>query len=312
MNNCHELSKKVLQETKKPMTSAEIWNYIVEKGYQTNLKGKTPWNTISAQLYTDISSNQNSPFVKLGPALFGLKEIDYSVTKENTTSKTSSQTSSYVERDLHPLLVSFVNSNEHFYGHTKTIYHENSRKSTKNSEKWVHPDLVSVHFPFNELKENTITLAKNTVIDTIEIFSFEMKKEITSTNVRESFFQTVSNSSWANEGYLVAPKFDEESLIQLRKLSNSFGIGVIRLDLSDVHQSEIIFPSDIRDLDLSMVDHLSRINSDFSSFIDNINESLTVKHMIENNFFDKVLSDNEMEKYIQDKNMIKSRNISSM
>jgi hypothetical protein len=38
----------------------------------------------------------------------------------------------------------------------------------------------------------------------LKFYSFELKKELTFSNLRESFFQAVSNSSWAHEGYLVA------------------------------------------------------------------------------------------------------------
>jgi hypothetical protein len=34
-----------------------------------------------------------------------------------------------------------------------------------------------------------------------------MKKELNFSNLRESYFQAVSNSSWANEGYLVTAEY---------------------------------------------------------------------------------------------------------
>lgn len=44
-------------------------------------------------------------------------------------------------------------------------------------------------------------------------------------------FQAVSNSSWANEGYLVVlQEIDSEVLSELRRLNQSFGIGVIKLE----------------------------------------------------------------------------------
>lgn len=40
--------------------------------------------------------------------------------------------------------------------------------------------------------------------DTFKIFSYELKKEInTDYELKKCFFQAVSNSSWANFGYLV-------------------------------------------------------------------------------------------------------------
>jgi hypothetical protein len=37
-----------------------------------------------------------------------------------------------------------------------------------------------------------------------------MKKNLNFTNLREYYFQAVSNSSWANEGYIVALDIDED------------------------------------------------------------------------------------------------------
>lgn len=72
-----------------------------------------------------------------------------------------------------------------------------------------------------------------------------IKKEITFSNLRESYFQAISNSSWANEGYLVTAKLlnDEEFHSELRRLTSAFGIGIIKLDIEDPDASEILYPA---------------------------------------------------------------------
>ncbi|MBE6528174.1 MAG: HrgA protein [Thermoplasmata archaeon] len=294
-----QLSEKILRETKIPMTPGAMWEYALKKGYDkdTSIRGKTPWKTLQAQIYTQIQSNEGSIFVKVSPGVFGLRCFDYSIAEEPVVKTKTSDNAS--ERELHPLLVSYVNSDPHFLGHTMTIQHENSVKKGKNAEKWMHPDLVSVHLPFDDLDQNTISLAKNAGIETITIFSFEMKKDVTGANVREYYFQAVSNSSWANEGYLVSPKFSDEALKQLSKLNASFGIGVIKLNLDDIHQSEILLPSRENDLDVTMIDELVRINKDFSTFVSIINKSMDAKGLFGENKFDKVLSDEELEQHIE-------------
>jgi hypothetical protein len=281
------------------MTPGAMWEYALKKGYDkdTSIRGKTPWKTLQAQIYTQIQSNEGSIFVKVSPGVFGLRCFDYSIAEEPVVKTKTSDNAS--ERELHPLLVSYVNSDPHFLGHTMTIQHENSVKKGKNAEKWMHPDLVSVHLPFDDLDQNTISLAKNAGIETITIFSFEMKKDVTGANVREYYFQAVSNSSWANEGYLVSPKFSDEALKQLSKLNASFGIGVIKLNLDDIHQSEILLPSRENDLDVTMIDELVRINKDFSTFVSIINKSMDAKGLFGENKFDKVLSDEELEQHIE-------------
>lgn len=283
------------------MTPGAMWEYAVKKGYDkdTGVHGKTPWQTLQAQIYVNIQKREDSVFVKVAPGIFGLKGLDYTNVTEPATKNRCEDKAS--ERELHPLLVAYVNSDPHFLGHTMTIHHENSVKTGKNAEKWLHPDLVSVRLPFDDLDQSTIALAKNAGIETIAIFSFEMKKEITGANVREYYFQAVSNSSWANEGYLVAPKISDDALKQLSKLNASFGIGIIKLNTEDVHQSEILMPSRENDLDVVMIDELVRINKDFSTFVTVINKSMDAKGLFGENKFDKVMEDDELQAYIEKK-----------
>lgn len=62
----------------------------------------------------------------------------------------ASEKGSFIERDLHPLLVKFLYSNPHFKCYAKTIYHETSTKKTKGYNQWLHPDIVGIYFPFKD------------------------------------------------------------------------------------------------------------------------------------------------------------------
>lgn len=68
-----------------------------------------------------------------------------------------------------------------------------------------------------------------------------MKKTLNFTNLREYYFQAVSNSSWANEGYIVALDIDEDDsfLAELKRLNNAFGIGVIKLNDENIIMSNL-------------------------------------------------------------------------
>lgn len=298
-----QLSERVLSERGIPMGAEEIWAYAVEKGYdkECSLSGKTPWRTIQAQLYVNIRDKPDSRFVQVSsrPPMFGLKGMTYG--QESQVQKKESV--KFRERDLHPLLVAYLDGEQRFKGHTKTIYHENSTKSGKNSEKWMHPDLVSVHFPFEDLDRETVELARNYGQSNIALYSFEMKTSVTGSNVREYFFQAVSNSSWANEGYLVAIDYSEEALDQLSRLCPSFGIGAIRLNVSDVHQSEIVIPAQEKEfLDFGIVNDLLEINRDFRNFIKSINDSMKTQRIIRSDY-DNVMTDEELIDYITLKNI---------
>lgn len=122
-----------------------------------------------------------------------------------------------------------------------------------------------------------------------------MKKEINRSNYREYFFQAVSNSSWANEDYLVAAKIsdDDELMNKLERLSSSFGIGVIRLDLEDIDSSDVIFHSSRKkELDWETMNKLCEINSDFSKFIQDVKIDFDSKriHKFE---YDEILKEHE-------------------
>lgn len=73
-----EIAQKVLQYKKEPLSYIDLWKYAESEGIVDSkvIQGKTPWNTISAMLSTDIKNNPNSIFTKVqdNPALYGLKE----------------------------------------------------------------------------------------------------------------------------------------------------------------------------------------------------------------------------------------------
>ena len=133
-----------------------------------------------------------------------------------------------------------------------------------------------------------------------------MKKEITFGNLREYYFQAVSNSSWAHEGYLVALKVEEELHEELRRLNNAFGIGIIRLDPINISQSEILFASKERNnLDWDTIERLAEENEDFRTFISDVAVDTTDNDKRLRGEYDAFfLDDEEAEEYARKKGMI--------
>tara|TARA_Y100000588_G_C13543868_1_gene623176 strand:- start:8 stop:352 length:345 start_codon:yes stop_codon:yes gene_type:complete len=88
-------------------------------------------------------------------------------------------------------------------------------------------------------------------------------------NVREVFFQTVSNSSWANFGYLVASEIQgSETLRELGILSSLHGIGFIRLDIENPSESQIMIPAKEKTkIDWDTANRLAEENKDFLKYI---------------------------------------------
>jgi hypothetical protein len=108
-----------------------------------------------------------------------------------------------------------------------------------------HPDMVGFYSPVEDWNDKLLEFNKATDRTAIRLYAFELKKHIDRGSYRENFFQAVSNSSWANEGYLVACSFQQQDdlLSELERLSASFGIGIITFDLDDIDSSKVLFPA---------------------------------------------------------------------
>ncbi len=104
-----------------------------------------------------------------------------------------------------------------------------------------------------------------------------MKISLNFGNLRQYYFQAVSNSTWANEGYLVVLNMaDEPDLLdEVRRLNNSFGIGLIKLNPENIHESEILFQSRVNtELDWDTIDRLVDNNKEFEDFMQDVVEDI--------------------------------------
>lgn len=302
-----EMAERVLEEEKQPLSASEIWTIAVNKGYDKILssKGKTPWATLGALIYVDVRDNPSTEFVPLGarPKRFILKnQIDTlgGIIPETTkTPKIETSKVVFLEKDLHSLMVYYG-----FYylkAYLKTINHSKSDK--RGFGEWVHPDIVGCYFPYKDWEGEVVAVNELMGNTSVKLFSFELKRELSISNIRESFFQAVSNSSWANEGYLVAAHIDTDDDFQneLKRLSTSFGIGVIQLDIDDPDSSDIILPANSKDfIDWDTVNKLASINPDFRDFLIRIKNDMNSKE-IRKEMYDAVLSKEDLIRLLSKK-----------
>ena len=304
-----DLTKEVLENSENPLTVHEIWQVAENLGLisKVGTSGKTPEKTLAARLYVDIRDNDKSIFYQSNkrPAKFYLKVKKDNI-KETNKVLNNIDKKTFSERDLHILLSSFVQIDSHFKCQTKTIYHEKSSKAIKGKNQWLHPDMVGVYYPFVDYCKQVLNLFSVVGENPYKMFSFELKKEITFGNLREYYFQAVSNSSWAHEGYLVALKIEEELHEELRRLNNAFGIGIIRLDPINISQSEILFASKERNnLDWDTIERLAEENEDFRTFISDVAVDTTDNDKrLRGEYDDYFLDDEEAEEYAKKKGMI--------
>ncbi|HNS37383.1 MAG TPA: HTH domain-containing protein [Anaerolineaceae bacterium] len=293
-----QLAQRVLSEENHALTPSEIWQIAVNKGYDklVDSNGKTPWATLGALIYVDVRDNLSTIFVPIGvrPKRFILKDQQSTLSEKEveTPRIPHTQKSDFLEKDLHPLMVYYG-----FYylkAHLKTINHSKSEK--RYFGEWVHPDIVGCYFPFRDWENEVMDVSELVGKSTIKLYSFELKRELSFVNLREAFFQAVSNSSWANEGYLVAANIDkeEEFMSELERLSAAFGIGVIRLDIDDPDSSEVLLPARAKDsIDWETVNKLAGMNPDFSEFLRRIKNDMRSRE-IRKEMYDVVMGKDEL------------------
>lgn len=298
-----KLAIKVLDEEKKALSATQIWQIAESKGYTAKVgsEGKTPANTLWAVLYRD-EKKPDSLFVLVDerPKRFALKElVEQGLVDEDLIAEPDTEDVHYKESDLHPFLAYFF-KNYHTVL-TKTIDHTKTPKKTHS--QWLHPDMVGWWYePIAYWKEPVRNFSKTINNIPIKLISLEIKKELDFSNIRQYFFQAVSNSSWANEGYLVAAAIDEDEEFrsELRRLSSSFGIGVIKLEITDPDSTQILYPAKLNaNLDWETINKLCS-NSDFADFLKRMRNDLSTSE-IRFEEYDKVFDAEELIKMIQKK-----------
>jgi len=293
----------------------KVYDHIVKNNYCDFGKSKTPALSISGQLTSFIQKGDKR--VKRiknpnGSYSYYLTRIENNINFEENISQTEtilkSKKLTYGERDLHKLLSSYL-KNTRIY--SKTIFHEQSKNSKDSHQKWIHPDMVGINFLNLQNKASQTFLKVVNRADTFKLTSYELKKEInTDYELKKSFFQAVSNSSWANYGYLVAFEISDSLNEEMERLNQSFGIGIIELN-PNPYESKILFQSKYKELDFKTMDKLCKINQYFEKFIEQTEKLLTAderymqsteKELDE--FCDKYFtSDSEIEKYCNEKHI---------
>ncbi len=164
-----ELGKKVLEQAERPLNKEEIWERACEMGLDKERPsiGKTPWSTIGSDLGKDkkqfyVAHKEKGKkgketffyWLKSREREFPPQETLKTKEKDDGQSEclgaAKKQEISFNERDLHPLLVKFLDEDPKFRLRCKTIYHERCLKDKKGMCEWNYPDIVGVYFPYNK------------------------------------------------------------------------------------------------------------------------------------------------------------------
>lgn len=189
---------------------------------------------IAEGIYTKIKGKKASVvdvrrMIEQAKAVFTIEKLEKEGTaqepidgEENLEISYLSNYTDLTEDELYPLLAKYLKSE-----HNLKCYRIDEKRSGnqyKGRNHWLHPDIVAmqtVDFRWNKV-------VRQSSGQRARLWSFEVKTELTVSNVRKSFFQAVSNSSWADEGYLVAADIPDKVLQELRMLSPAYHIGARR------------------------------------------------------------------------------------
>jgi len=172
------------------------------------------------------------------------------------------------ERELYILLRQYLR--EEFGVFCKRIDEKRaSNKRGPNGNRWLYPDMVGMEDLGMDWHREVRDCVRQYSDKRTRLWSFEVKRLINRSNVRECFFQAVSNSSWANFGYLVAAEINgQDTLKELRMLFAAHGIGVIKLDVDNPADSQVLIPARERsEIDWNMVNRLAEENRDFMAYV---------------------------------------------
>jgi hypothetical protein len=307
---------KSLEDIGTQTNYSNVTSHIIAKKYYDFKDARTPSATVSALLgdFIRLGDTRIKRLKQSGSYYYYLAQneqqlinydIEDSSPSENQTKKKERKSKTFSERDLHKLLSTYLHSTSI---DSKTIFHEQSNGSDSN-QIWTHPDMVGVKFLNLQTKASQNFLKSINRLESIKVSSYELKKEINSdSELKKAFFQAVSNSSWANYGYLVAFEISDSLLEEIERLNQSFGIGIIELK-SNPYQSKVLFQAKYRDLDFMTIDKLCKINNDFSKFIEQVEKLITAKEQYYNStkkeleefcdtYFD---NDSQIQKYCEEK-----------
>ena len=176
------------------------------------------------------------------------------------------------EHALYPLLSQYLQEEFGLYS-MRIDEKRSSNKYGSNGNRWLHPDVVGMEDLGADWHQEVRDCVNQYSDKRTKLWSFEAKLLINRSNVRECYFQAVSNSSWANFGYLVAKDISEDTRKELQMLFAAHGIGVIKLDVDNLPESQVLIPARERDeIDWDMVNRLAKENKDFLKYVKRVRQ----------------------------------------
>lgn len=211
--------------------------------------------------WTDKSEPQEVEEAEQGARSSPTAEVDF-------VSRTT-----FLERELYDPLIAFADSE--FNARAVRIDEGTaSNRRGPGGNKWLYPDVVALEALTAGFNKEVLEAIRESGDRRARLWSFEVKRLLNRSNVREAYFQAVSNSSWANFGYLVAAEIEgSATLREIQMLYAVHGIGLIQLDHQNPAESIVQIPARERTtVEWSMCSRLAEENSDFAKFMKRVRQ----------------------------------------
>lgn len=157
-----------------------------------------------------------------------------------------------------------------------------SNRRGRNGNKWLHPDIVGMLAPGQGWSDVVRNCSMALPTRKAKLVSIEVKLRLTAGDIRESFFQAVSNSLWANRAYLAAVEIKgEDTLEELNMLCSLHGLGYMSIDPDDFSESRILIPAKEREeVDWANANRIAEENRDYNDYLKSVLNYLQTGHVV--------------------------------
>jgi hypothetical protein len=200
-------------------------------------------------------------------------EVETRVGKYTTGHTPIERTEQVLERDLYPMVIKFV-STEFGAGAFRIDEATASNRRGPGGNKWLYPDIVAIEALTAGMNNEVVEALRYSGERRARLWSFEVKRLLNRSNVREAYFQAVSNSSWASFGYLVSAEIEgQDTINEIQMLYSVHGIGLIEINIESPTESILRIPARERlAIEWSMCSRLSDENKDFRAFMKRVRQ----------------------------------------
>ena len=253
-------------------TSKEIADHIHKVEYSGGDSFYRIYGYVSNLLSRNIQEIKNVVCdASVHPKKFYCSQKDSTLHKEPVDAPRMAQADTLNEHSMYPMTCQYLYREHDVYA-MRIDESRSSNSGGAGANRWLHPDIVGVRILSDNWHPDVQKYAEIAKTRRFELWSLEVKLRIYQGNVRESFFQTVANSSWANYAYLVALRVEgEDALEELQMLCSRHGIGLVIIDAVDSEKSQVRIPArENLEVDWTACSRLAKENQDFRKYMDNL------------------------------------------